>query len=82
MSLSVSSPQGKTIGKQIAFTIKPFVFKWIASIQANKLTQSIVKQAAKGITVLPAAMQDAVHDVTRAAGGRADAVQQLNNLKK
>lgn len=34
---------GKTIGKQIAYTLKPFIFKWINSLKDNKLTGKFVK---------------------------------------
>ena len=34
---------GKTIGKQIAFTLKPFIFKWINSCRDNKRTGKVMK---------------------------------------
>ena len=46
---------GKTIGKQIAFTLKPFVFKWLNSLKDNKLTSKFVKAAS---AVTPKALSD------------------------
>ena len=40
---------GKTIGKQIAFTLKPFVFKWLNSLKDNKMTGKFMK-AVGGLT--------------------------------
>lgn len=51
---------GKTIGKQLAYTMKPFLFKWKAQCKANSVTKSIVKGAAKGTSLMPAAMQQAL----------------------
>jgi hypothetical protein len=73
---------GKTIGKQIAYTIRPFLFKYKAAFCANRITQQLVKGAAKGKSVLPATMKAALNQVTAITGGRNDPVQQLKELKK
>ena len=53
----------KTIGKQLAFTAKPFIFKWWAALSANKVTKSIVKKAAKGKALMPESMRNAMEEV-------------------
>jgi hypothetical protein len=76
---------GKTIGKQLAYTMKPFIFKWKAQCKANKMTKSIVKSASKGTSFMPAAMQQAMDQVAQVAGdltGADDPRHQLKALKK
>lgn len=73
---------GKTLGKQIAYTLKPFFFKWKTTFCANRLTKQIVKAANKGTGLLPTQMREAVDQVAATAGGRNDALQQLKQLKK
>eukprot|EP01043_Picozoa_sp_COSAG02_P026908 COSAG02_NODE_1564_length_11912_cov_7.524676_2_plen_1114_part_00 len=73
---------GKTIGKQIAYTIKPFVYKWQASVTANRHTKKLVQGVSKGAIVIPSQMQTAMQEVVSTAGGRNDPLQQLNALKK
>ena len=53
---------GKTIGKQLAYTMKPFIFKWKAQCKANSMTKKIVKASAKGTSLMPAAMQQGNND--------------------
>ena len=62
---------GKTIGKQLSYTMKPFIFKWKASCKANKMTKKIVKASSKGTSLMPAAMQHAMEQVTTVAGAAA-----------
>jgi hypothetical protein len=73
---------GKTIGKQIAYTLRPFVYKWFQSFLAKKVTKTLVKAAARGHIALPATMQAAMNNIISVAGGRNDPVQQLKRLKK
>jgi hypothetical protein len=73
---------GKTIGKQLAYTIKPFIFKWRQSMTANRHTKKLVQGVSKGAIVIPAQMKSAMTEVVSTAGGRNDPLQQLNALKK
>ena len=73
---------GKTIGKQVAYTLKPFIFKWKESLAANNHTKKLVKQVSKGSIIIPAQMQTAMKEVVATTGGRNDPLQQLKNLKK
>eukprot|EP01051_Picozoa_sp_SAG22_P009632 SAG22_NODE_815_length_7037_cov_6.192130_5_plen_482_part_00 len=63
---------GKTIGKQIAYTLKPFVFKWYNQLVSHKATQKVVKQAAVGKGLVPdhvsRALTAASNVATNAAG--------------
>ncbi len=64
---------GKTVGKQIAYTMKPFVYKWKAQCQANSVTKGIMKASAKGTAMLPDTMRAALEEIgnvaDNAAGG-------------
>jgi hypothetical protein len=76
---------GKTLGKQIAYTMKPFVFKWKAQCQANAMTKSIIKASAKGTGMLPASMQTAIGqlaETTDKALGADDPRGKMKELKK
>ena len=76
---------GKTMGKQIAYTMKPFIFKWKAQCQANSMTKSLMKASAKGTAMLPVAMQEAIvqiGDVAENATGASDPRGQMKELKK
>jgi hypothetical protein len=66
---------------QVAFTVKPFIMKWVSTVAANSITKSIVKGARKGLIVLPSAMQEAVGESAAIFGGRPDPVAQLSALK-
>eukprot|EP01048_Picozoa_sp_COSAG05_P016012 COSAG05_NODE_2006_length_3716_cov_1.634504_4_plen_249_part_00 len=71
----------KTIGKQIAYTTKPFFYKWFNRFLANRVTKNIVMAAQAGVSVLPPQMRQALDQVTASAGGRNDPVQQLRLLR-
>ena len=73
---------GKTIGKQLAYTIKPFIYKWRQRMTANRHTKKLVQGVSKGNIVIPSQMQSAMKEVVSTAGGRNDPLQQLNALKK
>lgn len=76
---------GKTIGKQLAYTMKPFIFKWKENCKANSMTKKIVKASQKGTSLMPASMQQAMEQVTQVAGAAAtdsDPRHQLRALKE
>ena len=44
---------GKTIGKQFANTMKPFIFKLLQTVTANRHTKTLVKAVSQGQAVIP-----------------------------
>ena len=73
---------GKTISKQLMFTLKPFIFKFVQTTLGNRHTKKLVKAAAKGQGAIPSEMANALQDVVKLGGGRSDPTQQLKALKK
>ena len=51
---------GKTMGKQITYTLKPFIFKWKNSLMANKHA----KKALSAGSLMPAHLQKALQSVS------------------
>ena len=74
---------GKTLGKQFAYTLKPFIYKWKKQCKDNSMTKSIVKNASKGTSMMPASMKSAMDQVGNLAegGGQGDPRHQLKALK-
>jgi hypothetical protein len=72
---------GKTLAKQVAFTLKPFIFKAKERIAANRHTKHLVKAVAAGQAIIPAEMASAMREVVATAGGRDDPLQQLKYLR-
>jgi hypothetical protein len=73
------------VGKQISYTMKPFIYKWKAQIAANSVTKSLVKASAKGTALLPGPMQVALQsgvDAMDNAAGADDPRGQMKQLKK
>ena len=74
---------GKTLGKQFAYTLKPFIYKWKKQCKDNSMTKSIVKNASKGTSMMPASMKSAMDQVGNLAdgGGQGDPRISLKALK-
>ena len=73
---------GKTIAKQLMYTLKPFVFKAVQTTMGNRHTKQLVKAAAKGQAAIPTEMANAMQEVVKLGGGRNDPTQQLKKLRK
>ena len=76
---------GKTLAKQLSYTLKPFIFKWKKSFFANSATKKLMKAGQAGTAVLPASLRSALDEVGHTAGaatGANDPRNQLKELKK
>ena len=73
---------GKTIFKQLNYTLRPFFVQMANTFTSNRHTKKLVQQAAKGKAVIPVEMQNAMRQVVSQAGGRNDPMQQLKKLRK
>eukprot|EP01052_Picozoa_sp_SAG31_P017475 SAG31_NODE_1196_length_9445_cov_9.153970_3_plen_181_part_00 len=58
---------GKTIGKQLAYTLKPFVFKWKNKFLHSRVTQKVLQEAAKSQQVMPKHVKQAFSAVEATA---------------
>ena len=67
-----------TVGKQLAYTAKPFIYKYKQTISANNHTKKLVAGVSKGSIIIPAQMQSAMKEVVTVSGGRYDPLQQLS----
>jgi hypothetical protein len=52
----------KTMGKQVMFTLKPFVFKWLKAFKSLRLSKKALKEFASAMNPLAAEGEDATMD--------------------